>query len=336
MNVAAIPQELRDVDRWVVWKAEVRDGKTTKVPFRADGAGPASSTNPKMWTSFDVEVAFATMNEAYGIGFVLTINDPFVALDLDKVLNDGALNGSELAGATLGTWVAALNTYTEISPSGTGLRIIGRGRFPENGRKKGNVEAYSAERFLTITGDVFRGLGVLRDVPQELLDAFHRAAFPPKADPNLVAIASRSAPVTIDDRELLERAMAARNGAAFRDLWEGRWEHRYSSQSEADLALCSMLAFWTGNDPARIDRLFRASELYRDKWEHGPTTGEDDRTCARRGDIRPVREFASRAGRGWDAIRVRHVGEGGNRDRVPASRRSRDAGRDAALLRRHR
>ena len=242
-------------------------------PFRADGAGPASSTNPKMWTSFDVEVAFATMNEAYGIGFVLTINDPFVALDLDKVLNDGALNGSELAGATLGTWVAALNTYTEISPSGTGLRIIGRGRFPENGRKKGNVEAYSAERFLTITGDVFRGLGVLRDVPQELLDAFHRAAFPPKADPNLVAIASRSAPVTIDDRELLERAMAARNGAAFRDLWEGRWEHRYSSQSEADLALCSMLAFWTGNDPARIDRSFRASELYRDKWEHGPTTG---------------------------------------------------------------
>lgn len=105
---------------------------------------------------------------------------------------------------------------------------------------------------------------MLRDMPQEVIDAFHRAAFPAKPetrpDPRRVSV-----PVDLDDRELLDRAFGASNGAAFRSLWEGRWENK--SQSEADMALCSMLAFWTGNDPARIDSMFRSSGLYREKWE---------------------------------------------------------------------
>ena len=78
-------------------------------------------------------------------------------------------------------------------------------------------------------------------------------------------------PIPLTDGELIEKAKNAKNGDYFADLWEGRWERhtvRWESDthSEADLALCGMLAFWTRKDPDRMDRLFRQSELCRDKW----------------------------------------------------------------------
>ncbi len=80
-----------------------------------------------------------------------------------------------------------------------------------------------------------------------------------------------------DDRDLLDKASAASNGASFDALWRGDLSG-YGSASEADLALCNHLAFWTGGDPARIDSLFRQSGLMRDKWDR-----EDyrDRTIAK-------------------------------------------------------
>jgi hypothetical protein len=77
----------------------------------------------------------------------------------------------------------------------------------------------------------------------------------------------------LSDSELLDRARNAKGGAKFEALWRGDYS-AYKSQSEADLALCNSLAFWTGDDAARIDRLFCASGLYRPKWneKHGSTT----------------------------------------------------------------
>ena len=263
----AIPQELRCRDQWLAW-ARVEQPRPTKVPRRSlDPTQLASTTDPNTWSTFEQAVVALDHPEVTGIGFVLTADDPFIGIDLDHVLHEGRLNGAMLAETTLGTWIAAFNTYTEVSPSGTGLRIIGRGRFPEpdaDGRKKGQIEAYWAKRFLTITGNVFEGLGDLRDMPQELLDAFHAAAFPANKAPVTRVTA---APVSLDDRELLDRAMSASNGAAFRALWAGDWEGRFPSPSEADLALCSSLAFWTAGDAIRIDALFRSSGLMRPKWD---------------------------------------------------------------------
>ncbi|MDO4650792.1 MAG: DUF3987 domain-containing protein, partial [Eubacteriales bacterium] len=70
-----------------------------------------------------------------------------------------------------------------------------------------------------------------------------------------------------DDAELLEKAMNSRNGAEFQNLWNGNWKGKYQSQSEADMALCSSLSFWTGADAGRMDQLFRQSGLMRDKWD---------------------------------------------------------------------
>ena len=77
----------------------------------------------------------------------------------------------------------------------------------------------------------------------------------------------KGVPPEIEDETLLARARRAGNGKGFQRLWEGNWSGRYLSQSEADLALCGMLAFWTGPQSDRIDRLFRQSSLYRAKWD---------------------------------------------------------------------
>jgi primase-polymerase (primpol)-like protein len=73
---------------------------------------------------------------------------------------------------------------------------------------------------------------------------------------------SATAGVSLDDQKLLDKAMNAANGDKFRRLWEGDISD-YPSHSEADLALCYLLAFWTGGDTIKMDKLFRQSGLYR-------------------------------------------------------------------------
>lgn len=84
-------------------------------------------------------------------------------------------------------------------------------------------------------------------------------------------------PLTDADRAVLAKARAAKNGRKFARLFEGDWRgYGYTSQSVGEWALVSMLAYWTHNDRAQIDRLFRHSKLYRPKWEtpfSGTTNG---------------------------------------------------------------
>jgi putative DNA primase/helicase len=87
----------------------------------------------------------------------------------------------------------------------------------------------------------------------------------------------------MSDSELLTMARSAVNGDRFSKLFDiGDWHHAYPSQSEADLALCAHLNFWTGGDVEQLDRLFRQSALMRPKWDEprgACTYGE--RTLAR-------------------------------------------------------
>ena len=76
-----------------------------------------------------------------------------------------------------------------------------------------------------------------------------------------------STPVTLNESEILNMAEQSKQGPTFHSLYNGEWETIYSSQSEADLALCNMLAFWTGKDEKKMDRMFRSSGLMREKWD---------------------------------------------------------------------
>lgn len=280
--------ELTRPAQWVLWRSEKRDGKLTKVPYQVGGAR-ASVTDPATWTTFEKALASVDRYRGVvhydGLGFVLTAADPFVGVDLDHCRDRDT--GALVAWAR--EIVDALNSYTEITPSAEGLRVFVRGALPPGGRKRGDVEMYDRARYLTVTGAHLPGTPTtIKDRTVELAAVhakFLGAAAAEAADESGPAA---DADADLDDAALLERARRARNGAAFSRLWSGDI-NGYPSPSEADLALSAHLAFWTGRDAARIDRMFRRSGLFRAKWDerHGDST-YGERTIARA--IAEVRE----------------------------------------------
>lgn len=255
-----------DVQRrqWVCWRYEERDGKKTKVPYAPVTGRRASSRDPSTWGGYEEAVRAAKERGMSGVGFVFTAEDDLCGVDLDGCLDPET--------GEIERWVQEiveeLDSYTEISPSGTGVHILLRARLPEGRNRKGRFEAYDRGRFFTVTGRHLSGTPKTIEERQEALERVLERMFGAESmngnrEPTA---ASEGDSGSLPDAELVERAGRAKNGEKFRRLWAGDTSD-YRSPSEADLALCGMLAFWTGGDAARIDTLFRQSGLYRDKWE---------------------------------------------------------------------
>ena len=262
-NLDNIPAELKTRPRWLLWRLEQRAGKPTKTPYQVSGA-LAKVNNPTTWTDFDTAQAAYLTGGFSGIGIVLTGDDDLVGVDLDKCLNPDT-GELEPEAARI---VADLPTYCEVSPSGRGLRLFGLGTLPQGGRRKGHVELYDTGRYLTVTGNRFNGHAALAEITPELAVVHFRIFGKPAA--SLAPVDSKPAPAdppNLDDAVLLDKACHAKNGAEFAALWAGDLSAHGGDHSAADLALCNLLAFWTGGDAQRIDRLFRQSGLMRDKWD---------------------------------------------------------------------
>lgn len=259
---AQIPRALRVTPQWVCWRFEVRDGKRTKVPYNASTGARAESDNEATWSSFEKALEFHRANDwTDGIGLVVSDEDDFVGLDLDYCRDPETGEIAEWAQKI----VTEIDSYTEITPSNAGLRIFARGSLPVLGRKKGNFEIYETGRYLTVTGNHLEGTP-LNVAKRELeIRRVHRSIWPdPQAEPDRPR--QTPGPVNLVDAELLAKARIAANGQKFSLLWSGS-SAGYGSRSEADLALCSLLAFWTGGDSGRVDALFRSSGLFRPKWD---------------------------------------------------------------------
>lgn len=283
----ALPAALVDRDQWVCWRTQERDGTPTKVPIIPGSTRFASTTSPETWTTFTTAREAVTNTAVDGLGFVFTADDPLVGIDLDDCRDPDTETPSTWAADVLDT----LDSYTEVSPSGTGYLVIVRGDRPEGRNRAGDLEVYDRSRFFTVTGDHVSTTPATVAARSDALATLVETELTPETQPAAAdtattasaAAADASSPSTdaavpISDNELLDRAQNAANGAKFDRLWSGSTTG-YESHSEADLALCRLLAFWTGNDPPRIDRLFRRSGLYRDKWDavhyaDGSTYGE--------------------------------------------------------------
>lgn len=148
-NFAGIPGEMSFYRQWIVWRMEDKGrSKLDKVPYSPFG-GLASVTDASTWGSLDdARSAYQTGNFT-GIGFVLTLDDPYAFIDLDDC--NGALDCAERQDTIFNN----TQSYAERSPSGTGLHIIVKGRV-ERGRKRAKVELYSDARYMTVTGHVYR------------------------------------------------------------------------------------------------------------------------------------------------------------------------------------
>ena len=274
-DLSCVPAELRREPRWVCWRREERNGRATKLPVDAHTGRMAKSTDPATWATFEEAVAAVGRWRCDGVGFVFGPDRAFTGLDLDHVISDGALDPAY-------RWVVEeAGTYTEVSPSGDGLHLIFRGAKPEGAERsrKGQpggrvVEMYDHDRYFTVTGDVFEGRGALAENPGVIEKAYRTWIEPERAAAQPELSAASGADTDMDDEALLGRMYASRSGDAIRALMAGDCSAQGGDRSAADMALCSHLAFWCAGDASRMDRIFRASGLMRDKWDsrRGGTT----------------------------------------------------------------
>jgi len=283
IDIEVIPDSLVERDQWVCWREEERDGKQTKVPLRPGTGAFASTTDPETWTSFEEALDYVRNDDVAGLGFIFSDEDPIVGVDLDDCRNPetGDLD------STAADIVDRLDSYTEISPSGTGFHVLVEGTLPDGRNRRGSVELYDSARFFTVTGDHVDGTPTRVARRQDAVEGIHRDYVqddePEDAERNTdgdqeVQPNPSRGDVDLEDAEVVLKARNAGNGEKFEQLWNGNTAG-YDSHSEADMALCCLLAFWTGGDRSQMDRLFRQSDLMRDKWDEvhyadGSTYGE--------------------------------------------------------------
>ncbi len=264
------PWELAGLRQFVGWKyAPNPNGeKPKKPPINPHKGKQADPTEQETWGTFKQAERAVERYGLAGVGFVFTAEDPYAGVDLDHCRNP---ESGELK-PWAETVIEALDSYAEVSPSGTGVKILCRGRLPAwAGHRKdlsdgGRIEAYDRSQYFTLTGRALEPGKPIRGA-QRKLEALCRKLWPEAEKSPELEDRPGVGPVELEDDKLLEQARRARNGRKFSALYDHGDTSRYKSPSEADMDLCGMLAFWTGRDPQRMDRLFRHSALMRPKWE---------------------------------------------------------------------
>lgn len=267
-----IPEEMRSLDQWCIASPD-------KVPYIIRGNELIKArVNKGPWLSFEKAVSVAELYGT-GIGFVLTSNDPFVCIDLD-IKDAESINISDRSKLTriedLNRYeriVTAFNSYSELSASGKGVHIWTKG-YSGAGCRRDGVEVYSQDRFIICTGKYVDSIKY--EIHSNVVKAYPLITLPKRIEDRadllkmLVAEmggASQSDDILVEvpeersDDEIVEMACLADNGEKFTALCNGEWEqYGYPSQSEADLSLMAMLAFYSpSNEQCR--RIFRMTKL---------------------------------------------------------------------------
>ena len=277
----SFPQELKERKQWVCWRLEPdKDGgKPRKMPINAVTGKGAMSNNPQTWT--DYQTAFDAY-EKYGytgIGYMFTKDDGYVGVDVDHCYDPETGEFSDTAKAIIGKQP----TYAEFSPSGDGVHLYFKGVKPSGSSKntETGVEMYESARYFTVTGKQLDGSLDTVEEDNGALAWIHETYIKKqKKKKSGKKKASSGVPVEMTDEELLEKAKGSEDGEAFAALLEGSWLGTFQSQSEADMAFCRKLAFWSGKNKEQMDRIFRSSGLFRQKWDEkhhasGATYGEE-------------------------------------------------------------
>lgn len=247
-KIENIPKELRKLNCWVCWD-------NSKLPKNPATGGNAQSNNPSTWGTFKQAVKACETFGFMGIGFMFDGKSGYFGVDLDHCLDKTDFCEE---------FVETLQSYAEISKSGTGLHIICKGKLPQGSRRKDSVEMYSVGRYFICTGNIYNpNYTEIKDCT-ETIKVLHNKYLPsttPKVE------VRKQSTVTLEDQEVIDKANLSKNGVYFNLLYSGQWQGGYPSQSEADMALCAYLAFWTGRNEAQMDRIFRSSGLMRAKWD---------------------------------------------------------------------
>jgi len=257
-----LPEQLKRDGRFCLWKYEERNGRMTKVPYQINGKR-ASSANCNTFSDYKLVIDSLKGFDGIGIG----VFDDFCMVDIDHCIFDGTL--TQMAQVI----VDEIDSYTEISPSGTGIRIVCRvsslsydkTKYYINNQKLG-LEIYASgvtKKFCTITGNVIKKCDV-EERSEQLAYILEKYMLRPVAKKK--SIKTENPESYLSDESVIRLAMASKQGEKFKSLWNGEIPSG-KSHSDADMSLACILAFWCGGDAIQMDRLFRKSGLMRDKWE---------------------------------------------------------------------
>jgi hypothetical protein len=265
IDLSAIPATLQDREQWLCWRTETRDGKLTKVPVSPHDGDFGKVNDPSTWASFEVAVDALTKDEIAGLGFVFTEDDTIAGVDLDDMRDPETEALSDRAEEI----VDRLESYTEVSPSGTGLHVLVHGFVPDGRARNDGIELYDSGRFFTVTGQQLPETPSEIKVRHDALAAVHESYVAREEEPEPTPPQSSDRPdvpapeTDVNEAEIIEYGQRKRK---FRRLWDGDTSG-YQSHSEADLAMCVLLAYYTGDDRRLMDSVFRQSGLMRSKWD---------------------------------------------------------------------
>lgn len=276
VNKEEIPEELKRLDKWVLWRAEWNNKKEDykKVPYATEG-NKASSTNSDTWNSFDNVIDILENDNSFsGIGYVLNTDDDYICLDIDDAVdtNTGQLT-SDLA-------LEMINlTYCEYSPSGTGLHCFFKGQLTEERKKKRtdlNIELYDRSRFMTFTGHSI-GQSEICDEQEVINNLLNRYFKLEESKEHIIQLDYSQQNTDLSDEEVINIMMKSKQQDKLAELLKGNYNEYFDSPSEAVKSLLQYLAFYTGRNKEQMERIFLNYNNLTDKWDskRGSTTWGD-------------------------------------------------------------
>lgn len=256
-------EHIKKMSVWLLWKKEIRNDRPTKVPYKSSGVF-GSSTDSSTWSTYYQlkERYFKTtpMNGEKGIGIVFEDSANIIGVDFDHCIEDGVLHPD------VEEFVKLANTYTELSPSGTGLHLLfQKSAVIELLANKHHFDTYAIEiyttgRYFTFTENEHELSKPLRTVTQdEFTDLLSSLGYPWKKQEVFTPITPVA--TNLADEEVLTKMFASKNGNKIKKLWEGDLSEFNQDNSSADHALCMHLAFWTGKDTTQMERMWLSSPL---------------------------------------------------------------------------
>lgn len=285
-------EPLRAYSQFVIYEiapSKTRPGKTDKYPIHPQNKARVDGTDSVFWMDADEAIKNRPIGNQFGVGFILSEKDPFFLVDLDRCLEDETTNPrwSDLANSMVSAFAGAA---VEISCSGRGLHIIGKGKAEPHRCKSpivDGLEFYSKNRLIALTGtQAFGSANLDCSNVLEWLTKYYFPPIPSKSDFEWSVLGCPEWNGPIDDNDLLNRALRTSakksfsGDLTFADLWDAnipalikafpdpQRDHQYDASS-ADASLAQHLCFWTGNNCERIRSLMLQSKLVRDKWYRG-------------------------------------------------------------------
>lgn len=248
--------------RWVNWKFETVGGKMTKIPYFSKSK-KASSTDSKTWKTFDTaEVDIDNgSNKFDGLGIVFTPEQNLLGIDIDHCLIEKLIVHEQKE--QIEKFIKEANTYTEISPSKTGLHLFLEisGKLSLTSNKKSPFEVYTSGRYFTFTGEIYnKPVPVRRVTPEKALELLAIIGYPWNTTAEIAPIKS---PIVsaLNANQILRKMFASKNGKKLEALYNGDISAYKGDDSNADLSFVSTLAFWTGKDASLMERIWLNSPL---------------------------------------------------------------------------